>query len=94
MSYMVTNEQDLTKMFSSYFVNVASSLKEPIKNHLKSKVSTTTEFQISLINDTLVRNFQVLHILNVNKSIELDNIGPKRLKWSANSLTHWVNTPM
>ena len=46
----------LTEIFNSYFVNVASNLKEPsiptdfeiINNYVQSKVPTKTEFQISL----------------------------------------------
>ena len=90
---LVTNESDLTEIFNSHFVNVASNLKEPsipsdfeiINNFVQSKVPSNTEFQISLTNETFVRNF--LTLLNVNKSTGLDNIGPKILKLSANILT-------
>ena len=52
---LVTNEPDLIEIFNSYFVNVASNLKEPsipfdfeiINNHVQSKVPINTEFQIS-----------------------------------------------
>ena len=90
---LVTNESDLTEILMSYFVNVASNLKEPsipsdfeiIDNYVQSKVPTNTEFQISLTNETIVRQF--LTLLNVKESTVLDNIGPKILKLSANILT-------
>ena len=85
---LVTNESDLTEIF-----NVASNLKEPsipsdfeiINNYVQSKVPTNTEFQISLTNETFVRNF--LTLLYVNKSTGLHNIGPKILKLSVSILT-------
>ena len=98
---MVTNESELTDVFNSYFVNVASNLKEPIipsdieilNEHVKSKLPLNTEFLKAPTNETFVNNF--LTMLNLNKSTAIDNIGPKILKLSANvikpSLTFIVN---
>ena len=89
---MVTNEPDLAELFNEYFVNIASSLKEPIltsdneilNNYVQTRVPSNSEFSIPLTNITFVRQF--LSNLNVNKSTGLDNIGPKILKLSANIL--------
>ena len=80
-------------MFNSYFVNIATTLKEPIipsdfetlRTFVTSKVPTNTKFNISLTNETFVQKFLIN--LNVNKSTGLDNIGPKILKLAANVLT-------
>ena len=98
---MVTNESDLTDVFNSYFVNIASNLKEPIipsdfeilNEYVKSKIPINTEFLVTPTNEAFVNNF--LSTLNLNKSTGIDNIGPKILKLSANvitpSLTFFVN---
>ena len=83
----------MTEVFNSYFVNVASNLKEPIvpsnfevlNEYVNSKIPNDTEFIITPTNDTYVRNF--LSLLNTNKSTGIDNIGPKILKLSANVIT-------
>ena len=80
------------QLFNHYFVTVASNLKEPITlsdnelliNFIQLKVPNTTEFNIPLTNLSFIRTF--LSNLNVNKSIGLDNIGPRILKLSANVL--------
>ena len=90
---MVQKESELTELFNSYFVNIATNLKEPIipsdfetlRTFVTSKVPTNTKFNISLTNETFVWKF--LTNLNVNKSTGLDNIGPKILKLAANVLT-------
>ena len=90
---VITDENDLTDVFNSYFVNVASNLKEPIvpsdfellTEYVKSKIPIDTEFIISPTNETFVRKF--LSLLNTNKSTGIDNIGPKILKISANVIT-------
>ena len=90
---VVTDESDMTVVFNSYFVNVASNLKEPIvpsnfevlNEYVNSKITNDTEFIITPTNDTYVRNF--LSLLNTNKSTGIDNIGPKILKLSANAIT-------
>ena len=59
---LVTHEADLTQLFNSYFVNVASSIKEPtvhsdfeeLQNYVESKVTSNTEFTIPLTNVTFV----------------------------------------
>ena len=96
---MVTHEADLTQLFNSYFVNVASSIKEPavhsdfeeLQNHVESKITRNTEFTIPLTNVTFVRIF----LTNLNKSTDLDNIAPRVLMIAANvsapSLTFIVN---
>ena len=79
--------------FNSYFVNVAANLKEPItpsnfeilNDYVNSKLPSSTEFIISPTNETFVNKF--LSALNVNKSTGIDNIGPKILKLSANTIT-------
>ena len=98
----VTNESDLTGVFISYFVNVASNLKEQIipsdfeilNGYVNSKVPANTEFPIASTNETFVMNF--ISSPNVNKSTGIDKIGPKILKLSANvitpSLTFIINT--
>ena len=83
---VITNESDLTGVFNSYFVNVASNLKEAIipsdfeiiNDYVNSKVPTNTEFLIAPTNETFVMNF--ISSLNVNKSTGTDKIGPKILK--------------
>ena len=55
---------------------------EELQNYLESKVTSNTEFTISLTNVTFVRKF--LTNLNVNKSTGLDNIGPRVLTIAAN----------
>ena len=83
---VVTNESDSTDVFNSYFVNVASNLKEPIIpsdleiliEYVKSKIPTNTEFLIAPTKETFVNNF--LSMLNLNQSTGIDNIGPKILK--------------
>ena len=90
---LVIHEADLTQLFNAYFVNVASSIKEPtvhsnfveLQHYVESKVTSNTEFTIPLTNVTFVRNF--LTNLNVNKSTGLDNIGPRVLTIAANVLT-------
>ena len=90
---MVTNVSELKDVFNSYFVNVASNLKEPIipsdfeilNEYVKSKIPMNTEFLIALTNETFVNNF--LSMLNLNRSTGIDNIGPKILKLSANVIT-------
>ena len=90
---VITNESDLTGVFNSYFVNVASNLREPIipsdfeilNDFVKSKVPTNTEFLIAPTNETFVMNF--ISSLNVNKSTGIDRIGPKILKLAANVIT-------
>ena len=90
---LVTNEPELTEIFNDYFVNIASTLKEPtietdfkkLNNYVSAKVPSDTEFQIPLTNETFVKT--CLSNLNVNKSTGLDNIGPKILKMSANVIT-------
>ena len=90
---MVTNASELTDVFNSYFVNVASNLEEPIipsdfeilNEYVKSKIPLNTEFLIAPTNETYVNNF--LSMLNLNKSTGIVNIGPKILKLSANVIT-------
>ena len=56
---MVANESDLTDVFNSYFVNVASNLKEPIitsdfeilNEYAKEKILMNTEFLIAPTNE-------------------------------------------
>ena len=98
---LVTHEADLTQLFNSYSVNVASSIKEPtvhsdfekLQNYVEYKVTSNTEFTIPLKNVTFVRKF--LTNLNVKKSTGLDNIGPRVLTIAAHvlapSLTFIVN---
>ena len=70
----VQKESELTELFNSYFVNIATNLKEPIilsdfetlRTFVTSKTPTNTKFNISLTNETFVRKF--LTNLNVNKS--------------------------
>ena len=81
----VQKDSELTELFNSYFVNIATILKEPIipsdfetlRTFVTSKVPTNTKCNISLTNETFVRNF--LTNLNVNKSTGLDNIGQRSL---------------
>ena len=90
---VVTHESDLTDVFNSYFVNIASNLKEPIipsdfeilNEYVKSKIPINTEFLITPTNEFFVNNF--LSTFNLNKSTGVDNIGPKILKLSANIIT-------
>ena len=90
----VTNESELTEIFNDYFVNIASTLKQPtietdfknLHNYVSTKVPCDTEFTIPLTNRAFIKTF--LSNLNVNISTGLDTIGPKILKMSAN-----VNTP-
>lgn len=90
---LIQKEAELTELFNSYFVNIASSLKETnissnfekLTTFVDSKVPLNNQFNISLTNTSFVWNF--LTSLNVNKSTGLDNIGPKILKLSANILT-------
>lgn len=101
---LVTDETEVAELFNDYFVNVASKLKEPIKlsdnellnDYVRSKVPTTTEFNIPLTNIMFIHNF--LSNLNVNKSTGFDNIGPRILKMSADvlapSLMFIVNTSL
>ena len=97
---LVHKESELTELFNSYFMNIATNLKEPIipsdfetlRTFVTSKVPTNTKFNISLTNETFVRKF--LTNLNVNQSTGLDNIGPKILKLAkvlTPSLTFIVN---
>ena len=87
------HKADLTQLFKSYLVNVASSIKEPtvhsnfeeLQNYVESKVTSNTEFTIPSTIVTFVRKF--LTNLNVNKSTGLDNIGPRVLTIAANVLT-------
>ena len=52
---MVTNESDLTDVFNSYFVNIASNLKKTIipsdfeilNEYVKSKIPINTKFLIT-----------------------------------------------
>ena len=61
----MTHDADLIKLFNSYFVNVASCIKEPtvhsdfeeLQNYVESKVTSNTEFTIPLTNVTFVRKF-------------------------------------
>ena len=77
------DQAHLAKLFNEYFVNIASSLKEPIltsdneilNNYVQTRVPSISEFSIPFLSN-----------LNVNKSTGLDNIGPKILKLSANIL--------
>ena len=63
--HLIKNETVLTELFNDYFVNVASNLKEQVtlsdnellNNYVRSKVPTTTGFNIPLINLHFVRNF-------------------------------------
>ena len=89
----VTNESELTEIFNDYFVNIASTLKQPtietdfekLHNYVSTKVPCDTEFKIPLTNQAFIKTF--LSNLNVNKSTGLDTIGPKILKMSANVIT-------
>ena len=71
---LVTHEADLTQLFNSYFINVASSIKEPtvhsdfeeLQKYVESKVTSNTEFTIPLTNVTFVK--KILTNLNVKKS--------------------------
>ena len=83
---LVQKKSELTELFNSYFVNIATNLKERIipsdleilRTFVTSKVPTNTKFSISLTNETFVRKFWTN--LSVNKSTGLDNnIGPKSL---------------
>ena len=90
---VITNESDLTGVFNSYFVNVASNLTGPIipsdfeilDDYVKSKVPTNTEFLIVPTNEIFVMNF--ISSVNVNKSTGIDKMGPKILKLAANVIT-------
>ena len=90
---IITNESDLSEIFNNYFINIASTLKEPIvetdfeplNNYVSSKVPTDIDFEIPLTNHTFIRHF--LSNLNVKKSTGLDNIGPRILKLTADVIT-------
>ena len=65
---MVQKESELTELLNSYFVNIATNLKEPIipsdfetlRTFVTSKVPINNKINISLIsltNETFVRKF-------------------------------------
>ena len=96
-----SNEKKIVDIFNTYFVNVASNLKEPIqisafenlRNFVNSKVLPDTYFDIPVINVGFVKMY--LSSLDTIKSTGLDCIGPKFLKLAqdilASSITFLIN---
>lgn len=64
---IITYESDLAEIFSNFFINIASKLKEPnVKADLETldkfvcdKVPSYTEFTIPLTNYALIREFVI-----------------------------------
>ncbi len=98
---LISNVDDMSNLFNDYFVNVASKLKGPtqpsnfehLRNSVNSKIPNETFFEIPEVSEQFVR--KLLSRLDDSKATGLDNIGPRLLKMSANtiagSITSLVN---
>ncbi len=98
---LISNVDDMSNLFNDYFVHVASKLKGPtrpsnfehLRNSVDSKIPNETFFEIPEVSEQFVRKF--LSRLDDSKATGLDNIGPRLLKMSANtiagSITSLVN---
>ena len=94
--YFTSDEKEIADIFNSFFVNVATQLKEPVqisdfeklKFPVNSKVNPDTYFSITETSVAFVRKF--LSNLETTKATGLDYIGPKLLKIASNVLSSSV----
>lgn len=90
---VISNDFDLAENFNDYFINVASSLKEPLeqsnfdelKQHISEKIPDNVYFELPELDENFV--FRFLSTLDVSKATGLDGIGPKLLKLSSGIIT-------
>ena len=90
---IISDDLDTANVFSEYFVNIPSKLKEPIQpsnfellhNFVDSKFNDNTNFTIPFVNRSFVSNH--LSGMDATKATGLDCIGPRLLKIASNVLT-------
>ncbi|MCG8032729.1 MAG: hypothetical protein JAY75_14385 [Candidatus Thiodiazotropha taylori] len=98
---IISSEEEIANIFNTYFVNVASKLKEPLKpsnfdklqSYVNSKLDGDVSFSVPQVSFTFVANY--LSALDTTKATGLDGIGPRLLKIAphilAPSITNIIN---
>ena len=79
---VISNDFDLAENFNDYFINVASSLKEPLeqspfnelKEQVNAKIPEGVHFELPELDENFV--FKFLSTLDISKATGLDGIGP------------------